>query len=124
MSSLDSLGAASYVLVTTFRKDGSAVPTPVWVVPLPDGALGIWTVTGSGKVKRVRRDPRVLVGPCDFRGRPLGPEVSGTATVVDAAPLRPLLARKYGVMGWLTVWGSRLRRGANGTIGIRITLDP
>ena len=43
--------------------------------------------------------------------------------VIPAAELRPRLSRKYGVMGWLTVWGSRLRRGADGTVGIRITLD-
>jgi PPOX class probable F420-dependent enzyme len=118
------LGAAPYVLLTTYRKDGRAVPTPLWVVGDGDG-IAVWTVRDSGKVKRVRRDGTVLVGPCDVRGRLTGPEVPGQASILDAAGtarVRTLLKRKYGLMGRLTLWGSRLRRGTNGTVGIRITL--
>jgi PPOX class probable F420-dependent enzyme len=124
-STVDSLGASAYVRVTTFRRDGRGVPTPVWVVRDGD-ALAIWTATGAGKVKRVRRDGTVLVGPCDLRGRPTGPEVRGHASIADAEGtqrVRRLLGRKYGLLGWLTVWGSRLRRGNAGTIAIRITVD-
>ena len=121
---LETIGGASYALVTSYRKDGRAVPTAVWVVRDGD-ALAIWTVTGAGKVKRIRRDGTVLVGPCDVRGRPTGDQVPGTATVLDSAGterVRMLLKRKYGIFGHITLWGSRMRRGANGTIGIRITL--
>jgi PPOX class probable F420-dependent enzyme len=124
-TALDTIGTASYALVTTYRKDGRAVPTPVWVVRDGD-ALAIWTVTDAGKVKRIRRDGTVLVGPCDVRGRPTGEQVPGRATVLDAdgtARVRDLLRRKYGFFGRLTLWGSRIRRGPNGTVGIRITLD-
>ena len=122
---LETIGKASYALVTTYRKDGRAVPTPVWVVRDGD-ALAIWTVTAAGKVKRVRRDGRVLIGPCDVVGRPKGEQVPGTAVLLDSEGterVRALLKRKYGIFGYLTLWGSRLRRGAHGTIGIRITLD-
>ncbi len=121
---LETIGSASYALVTTYRKDGRAVPTAVWVVRDGD-ALAIWTITGAGKVKRVRRDGHVLIGPCDVRGRPTGEQVPGTAVILDqegTERVRALLKRKYGVFGYLTLWGSRLRRGANGTVGIRITL--
>lgn len=47
MSSLADLGAAKYVLLTTFRRDGRGVPTPVWVVPNGDG-LAVWTLADSG----------------------------------------------------------------------------
>ncbi|MDH6132383.1 PPOX class probable F420-dependent enzyme [Kitasatospora sp. MAA4] len=121
---LDRLGRDKYLLVTSFRKDGSPVATPVWV--LRDGdALGVWTATDSWKVKRIRRRADVLVGPCDMRGRPTGPSVPATAEVLDAAGTanyRVLLARKYGLFGRLTMLGSRLRRGTAGTVGIRITL--
>ena len=123
-STVDSLGAAQYVRVTTYRRDGRGVPTPVWVVRDGD-ALAVWTATSAGKVKRVRRDGTVLVGPCDVRGRLTGPEVSGHASIVDAAGterVRTLLGRKYGLLGRLTVWGSRLRRGNAGTVAIRITV--
>ena len=60
MTELDRLAAEKYVLLTTFRKDGRAVPTPVWAVRDGD-ALAVWTVSDAGKVKRIRRDGRVTV---------------------------------------------------------------
>jgi uncharacterized protein len=112
------------VLVTTYRRDGRTVPTPVWVVRDGD-ALAIWTPTGAGKVKRVRRQPVVLVGPCDIRGNLSGDQVPGIATVLDADGtdrVRGLLKKKYGVMGRLTLAGSLMRRGRAGTVGIRIAV--
>jgi PPOX class probable F420-dependent enzyme len=124
ISTLDRLGDAQYALVTTYRKDGRSVPTAVWVVR--DGnALAIWTVSDSGKVKRIRRDSKVHVGPCDLRGRPTGDQVPGEAVILDAEGtqrVRSLLVKKYGIVGRITMWGSRIRRGTTGTIGIRITL--
>ncbi|MDT0406411.1 MULTISPECIES: PPOX class F420-dependent oxidoreductase [Streptomyces] len=120
----DRLGAGKYLLVTSYRKNGTPVATPVWVVRDGD-ALGVWTVTDSWKVKRIRARGDVLVGPCDLRGNPTGEQVPGTAEICDAATTaryRELLARKYGLVGRLTLLGSRLRRGADGTVGIRITL--
>ncbi len=124
-ASLDALGSGKYLLITSYRKNGTGVATPVWVVR--DGtALGAWTVADSWKVKRIRNRADVLVGPCDVRGRPTGEPVAGTAEIVDAAETaryRKLIARKYGVTGRLTLFGSRLRRGESGTVGIRITLS-
>ncbi|MFG3112418.1 PPOX class F420-dependent oxidoreductase [Streptomyces tendae] len=125
-ASLDRLGSGKYLLVTTYRKNGTPVATPVWVVRDGD-ALGVWTVADSWKVKRVRNRADVLVGPCDVRGRPKGDQVPGTAEICDLATTaryRKLLIRKYRVVGLLTLLGSRLRRGLDGTVGIRITLSP
>lgn len=70
-ASLDALGSGKYLLITSYRKNGTGVATPVWVVR--DGtALGAWTVADSWKVKRIRNRADVLVGPCDVRGRPTG----------------------------------------------------
>jgi len=123
-STLDTLGASQYLLVTTFRKNGRAVPTPVWVAR-DDDALVVWSVTDTGKVKRIRRTAKVLVGPCDVRGKPTGDQVPGRAKILDSAGtdrVRDLLRKKYGLIGRLTMRGSLLRRGRDGTIGIRITL--
>jgi len=124
-STVDTLGAAPYVLVTSYRKDGRAVPTPVWVVRDGD-AIAIWTVHDSGKVKRIRRDGTVLVGPCDLRGRLTGEEVPGQAVILtppESARIKELLKQKYGLTGRITLWGSKIRRGEDGTLGIRITLS-
>ncbi|MFJ8042523.1 PPOX class F420-dependent oxidoreductase [Kitasatospora sp. NPDC096147] len=123
--SIDQLARGKYLLVTTFKRDGSGVPTPVWVVRDGD-ALGIWTVADSWKVKRIRNRADVLVGPCDVRGNPSGKQVPGTAEILDAAKAheyRALLGRKYGLLGRITLLGSRLRRGHTGTVAIRITLS-
>ncbi|CAL9344871.1 MULTISPECIES: PPOX class F420-dependent oxidoreductase [unclassified Streptomyces] len=120
----DRLGAGKYLLLTSYRKNGTPVATPVWVVRDGD-ALGVWTAADSWKVKRIRARGDVLVGPCDLRGNPTGDQVPATAEICDAdttARYRQLIARKYGLMGRLTLLGSRLRRGVDGTVGIRITL--
>ncbi|MET9328995.1 PPOX class F420-dependent oxidoreductase [Tsukamurella sp. NPDC003166] len=120
MSSVADVADAKYVLLTTFRKDGTPVATPIWAVR--DGAdLVVWTVADSWKVKRLRRNPSVLVQACDTRGKKtFGPEVAGTGEVFDGGEAGGKIAKKYGVLGWLTVTGSKLRRGADGTVGIRV----
>lgn len=119
---LDRLAGERYVLLTTFRKDGTAVPTPVWAAR--DGeCLVVWTADGSGKVKRIRRDGAVRVGPCDVRGRPRGEDVPAHARLLDAAGVEHalgLIKRKYGIQGVLAVLASRLRRGARGAAAIAI----
>ncbi|MEV7780976.1 PPOX class F420-dependent oxidoreductase [Kitasatospora sp. NPDC088351] len=118
------LSAGSYLLVTTYKKDGTGVPTPVWVVRDGD-ALGIWTVADSWKVRRIRNRADVLVGPCDVRGNPTGEQYPATAEILGperTAAYRTLLRQKYGLLGVLTLLGSRLRRGERATVGIRLTL--
>jgi hypothetical protein len=120
---LDQLVASKYVLLTTFRKDGRAVPTPIWFAS--DGAdLVVWTPTTSGKVKRIWRDGAVTITACDVRGTPRGEPINAQARLLDAADtarVRALISKRYGLFAWLTVQGSKLRRGLNGTIGIAIT---
>jgi PPOX class probable F420-dependent enzyme len=123
-NALDRLGAGKYLLITSYRKNGTGVSTPVWVVRDGD-ALGAWSAADSWKVKRIRARGDILVGPCDVRGNPTGEQIPATAEICDArttACYRTLIARKYGVLGRLTLLGSRLRRGLDGTVGIRITL--
>ncbi|MET0422230.1 MAG: PPOX class F420-dependent oxidoreductase [Actinoplanes sp.] len=124
MPSLEQLGSEKYALLTTFRKDGRAVPTPLWVLPSGAG-VAFWTVSDSGKVKRIRNGGRVTVAACDMRGNSSGEAVEGVARIGDAADLKAygaVLDKKYGLMGRLTRLASRLRRGAHGTV--IIIVDP
>ncbi|MEV8510851.1 PPOX class F420-dependent oxidoreductase [Dactylosporangium sp. NPDC051484] len=123
-AAIEQLGEEQYLLVTTFRRDGTPVPTPVWAVRDGD-ALLVWTVGDSGKVKRIRRDGAVTVAPCNVRGVPKGEPVPAQATLLGpdgSAAVRELIKKKYGLSGRLFVWASVLRRGADATVGIRITL--
>src|SRR3954454_15553411 len=81
-SGFDGLAGRRFCLLTTFRKSGAAVATPLWFAT--DGAtLYVKTAVDSGKVKRLRRAPSVEVAPCTLRGRPLGPAVAASARIVD-----------------------------------------
>ncbi|MEV0466719.1 PPOX class F420-dependent oxidoreductase [Nocardia tengchongensis] len=117
------VGTANYVNLTTYKKDGTPVGTPLWAA-LDGGRLYVWTVTDSWKVKRIRRNPEVTVQACDVRGKTRGEIVKGRAVILDDAGserTRGLVQRKYGIMGWLTITLSKVRRGSAGTIGIEIT---
>ncbi|WP_280213766.1 PPOX class F420-dependent oxidoreductase [Nocardia cyriacigeorgica] len=118
------LAHSKYALLTTYKKDGTPVGTPVWLAP--DGErIVVWTNTGSWKVKRLRRDPRVTLQPCDNRGRTDGGDIrAGTATILDAGEtqrVREVLAAKYGILGALAVRGHKLLRGADASVGIAIS---
>lgn len=93
------LPTSEYVSLTTFRRTGVPVSTPVWAAPLGESLI-VWTRADSGKVKRLRHTARVTVAPCDVRGRPRGPAVDGVAEFV-AADDRPralaALRRSYGL---------------------------
>jgi uncharacterized protein len=62
------LGDQRFVSLTTFRKSGEPVSTPVWVGRDGD-ALIVTTPETSGKVKRIRNNQRVEVRPCNRMGR-------------------------------------------------------
>jgi PPOX class probable F420-dependent enzyme len=92
-----------YMLLTTFRRDGTAVKTPVWVVGLDDETFGFWTSSGSGKAKRLAHTDRVTVQPCNARGQVKqgAPVVDATARLVAGTELESIADKvraKYGVM--------------------------
>ncbi|MEY9968491.1 PPOX class probable F420-dependent enzyme [Streptacidiphilus sp. MAP12-16] len=118
---LDLLSRARTVSLTTYRADGSAVPTPVWHV-VQDGELYLWTDPGTGKVRRIRRDARVQVTACSHRGtiRPGAPTLEGQATLLDPQDtdrVRRLLGGKYLAVR-VADWFGRSRRPA---IAIAVT---
>ncbi|MFB6807001.1 MULTISPECIES: PPOX class F420-dependent oxidoreductase [unclassified Streptomyces] len=112
---LDELNRGKYVSLTTFRKDGTPVATPVWAVA-DGGELYVWTRTDSWKVKRIRNNGRVTVSACDVRGRVAegAPAVEGEARLLDEAGLkrvRALMLRKYTWQFWLLDVPAMLARG-------------
>jgi PPOX class probable F420-dependent enzyme len=86
-------------LLVTYRRDGTPVPTPVWAAAA-DGRLYVRSERTAGKIKRLRRDPRLLVAPCTVRGAPLGAPFEARARVLDSQE-EPLgeraLAQRYGL---------------------------
>jgi PPOX class probable F420-dependent enzyme len=94
-----------YLNLETFKKSGDGVKTPVWFAADPavnlasSGAkLYLYTIGVSGKVKRVRNNPRVKIAPCDMRGNVLGEWVEARAEIVsgeEAVRGTQLLNKKY-----------------------------
>jgi uncharacterized protein len=89
-----------YISLTTYRRDGTGVSTPVWCA-VADGRLYVQTGRDSGKAKRIRRESEVAVAPCRARGAPTGPSMRGHARILEleraaADTGARLLRRKYG----------------------------
>ena len=91
-----SLARSRYLSLTTRKRDGTLVSTPVWVVSDDARRLLVWSGAATWKVKRLRRDPDVLVAPCSFRGVERGERFAGRARIVDGVPIDDLLRAKYG----------------------------
>ncbi|MFD3948019.1 PPOX class F420-dependent oxidoreductase [Streptomyces sp. NPDC058579] len=110
----EELRRGRYVSLTTFRKNGTGVPTAVWYAVDGD-ELYAWTRTDSWKVKRLRNDPRTVVAVCDVRGNVTEGAVrlEGAGRLLEGEELRrvrKLLARKYTWQYWLVDWPATIAR--------------
>lgn len=87
-----------YLLLTTYKRDGTPVATPVWFAADGDRIVATSTA-GAWKVKRLRREPRALGAGCDARGNALGPTIELVGEVLDpaeGAAVEQALDRRYG----------------------------
>ena len=86
-----------YISLTTLRKSGAKVATPVWFGEDGD-KLYLMTISNMGKTKRIRNNPQVTVAPCTMRGKLTGPEIGATARILppeEHAHARQTVNRKY-----------------------------
>lgn len=89
--------AGKYLSITSFRRDGTPVATPVWFVR-DGGRLLVHTGADSYKVKRIRRNPSVRIAVCSARGALRGEPVPATAELLPnstVALAERLMADKY-----------------------------
>ena len=94
-----------YLNLETFKKSGEGVKTPVWFAADPSARLDssnaklyAYTIGVSGKVKRIRNNPRVRIAPCTAGGKLLGEWVEARAEIVTGAETEKgmqLLNKKY-----------------------------
>ena len=125
------LDSARYVSFTTYKKDGTPVSLPVWVVPF-DGGYAFTTDPGSAKVRRIRNDARATLRACDVRGRVAegAAEHVGAAVLLgpeDTERVAALVKGKYRI-GWVLINVmaalQRLRgRGRAAEGAIKVTLN-
>lgn len=100
------IGSQKYISLTTFRKTGVGVATPVWFGE-EDGRLYVMTRSDMGKAKRIRNNAQVKVAPCSIRGKVTGPEFSATARILppeEHKRARRAINRKYWMARIPLVW--------------------
>lgn len=93
VAGFEHLAGAKHILLTTYRRDGTPVATPMWHVVV--GGV-VYTSTGAdlGKVKRIRRNPEVTISACTMNGRPTGPTYAARARLLSGAESRWANRRK------------------------------
>jgi uncharacterized protein len=106
-------GDTRYIALTTYRRDGRPVTTPVWAAPL-NGNLYVVTARSTGKVRRLRATDRVRFAPSNMNGRRiLGAWHEGSGRVVEDEQRRgealAALQRKCGWQMSLAMLINRLR---------------
>ena len=121
------LDDAQYVSLRSYRKDGSAADTPVWVAPL-GGKLMIFTLDDSYKVNRIARNPAVQLARCDVRGGNVGEWRSGRCVAVARGSEEERQAydafnRKYGMIMRLGTLFSTLVGRVRKRLVLEVTLD-
>jgi PPOX class probable F420-dependent enzyme len=111
------------VLLTSYRRDGTPVGTPVHIAVEGDHAY-IRTYDRAWKIKRIRRNPEVEVAPSTLRGEPTGPAIHARGRILSGEESKhaaSLLARKYRILhGLLIPFLHRLR----GYTTMQIELTP
>lgn len=111
-----------YLSLATYKKDGTAVPTPLWFAQ-EGRVFYVYTLANAWKVKRIRNNPRARIAPCDVRGKIKGEWVDAEARILDQSEsekVHRLLDQKY---GWQKMIGniiSKLRKLERVTIAIQV----
>jgi hypothetical protein len=106
-----------YLSVTSFKRDGTGVATPLWFVSDGRRLLAL-TDLHSGKVRRMRRNPHVLVAPCRANGKLRSEPLPAEAEVLTATPelerVQQLLLERYRISYRLVMLMYRIGRRLRG----------
>ncbi len=117
-------GLSHTVLLTSFRRAGQGVGTPVGIRSA-DGKLYFMTPASTGKVKRIAHNPHVTLALCTFRGKALGPDIDGVARRLAGAEAKR--ARKVicaGFAGWVVNGFFTLRYPGDKTAVYEVVVPP
>ena len=112
----------NYINLQTFKKDGTPVATPVWFAE-DGGELYVYTLAGSGKMKRIRNNRRVRIAVSDARGKLKGEWVDAEVRLLDAAESTEgnrLITKKYGLIKRVMDFFSKFRKQQRAVFAIRV----
>lgn len=115
---------AEFIVLTTYRRSGAAVPTTVWFAAVDD-VLYVTTSSTAGKAKRIRNNSQVQVAPSDQVGNLQGPAIPARARLLDPAEYAPAVAalqQKYGEM--FSVMTARMDAARSESERIYLVVEP
>jgi len=113
-----------HISIETYRKTGDPVRTPVWFVE-ENGELFVRTDSDTGKIKRIRNNPKVRVATSNMRGTVKGSWVEGEARIIDPESSKHvffLLRKKYGIPYRLIRFTERFSRSKSRPVGLAIRI--
>lgn len=118
-AALETLDRHRYISLLTFRRSGAAVKTPVWFAE-SGGKFYVFSAADSGKVKRLKNDPRIRTAPCGPRGHLRGEWIEGQARRIEDPALQTTayaaLLAKYGwqmrVLNFVSMLSGRIHERA------------
>jgi len=113
-----------HISIETYRKTGDPVRTPVWFVE-ENGELFVRTDSDTGKIKRIRNNPKVRVATSNMRGTVKGSWVEGEARIIDPESSKhvfSLLRKKYGIPYRLIRFTERFSRNKSRPVGLAIRI--
>jgi PPOX class probable F420-dependent enzyme len=94
------LDKEKYMSLTTFRKTGEAVITPMWFAEA-GGTVYVETGMNAGKLKRIRHTERVTLAACTMSGKVTGTEIEGRARILsepeEIMAAKAAMSKKYGL---------------------------
>jgi PPOX class probable F420-dependent enzyme len=101
------LPAKGVALLTTFRRTGEGVPTPV-EIRVRGERVYFTTWSTTGKVKRLAHTPSIILARCTRFGKPTGPSVAGIARRLDGTEAEAVSAY-FGKGPWARLWNQIYR---------------
>lgn len=122
---MKSLHKSNYILLSTKKRDGSFVPTPVWCAG-DEHSLYAFSAGNAGKVKRLRNFSDCKIAPCTVLGKRLGEDHAATAYLLNAeesAIAHRSLVAKYGLQMRLLDLGATIAGRKKTRSFIRIALS-
>jgi len=117
------LSGHAYMNLETYKRNGMGVATPVWFTIDVDKMIYVVTRTGTGKVKRLRKNSKVRVVPSNLRGRPEAEWLNGKGTFATPEQLERALKQRNKKYGFKARLSGLFSRTKGDLIGIKISLD-
>jgi len=117
---LKELENEKYINLETYRKNGKTVHTPVWFV-ISDDLIQVITREKTGKVNRLKNNPKVKFAKCGFKGELKGDWHSGVSKFFDDDQVQKILKLRKKKYGFFSTFIAALSKSKGDYVGFSIT---